>query len=77
MGPKNPPKRGVSHKILKLAYYRNYRIDSNQILHSHKDHQTPLVGGPITHTTKSNMAEAAILENRKIAISQPRFDLFR
>jgi len=33
---------------LKLAYYRNYCIDSNQILHSDKDHQMLFVGGPNT-----------------------------
>ena len=33
-----------SQKILKLAYNQNYRIDSNQILHSDKDHQNALRG---------------------------------
>jgi len=33
-------------KILRLVYYRNYCTDFNQILHSRKDHQVLLVGGP-------------------------------
>jgi len=33
-------------KIEKHAYYQNYCIDSNQILHSDKDHQMFFVGGP-------------------------------
>jgi len=40
----------------KHAYYQNYCIDSNQILHSDKYHQMPFVGGPNTHN-KSNMAD--------------------
>jgi len=36
------------HKILKPAYYQNYCIDSNQILHKTKDHQVLIVGGPNT-----------------------------
>ena len=32
-------------KIEKHAYCHNYCIDSNQILHSDKDHQMPFVGG--------------------------------
>jgi len=40
----------------KRAYYQNYCIDSNHILHSDKDHQMPFVGGPHTHYT-SKMAD--------------------
>jgi len=32
----------------KSVHYQNYYIDSNQILHSDKDHQMPFVGGPYT-----------------------------
>jgi len=39
---------GLMHKILKPAYYQNYCIDSNQILHNTKDHQVLIVGGPNT-----------------------------
>ena len=35
----------LTRTILKLAYYRNYCNDCNQILHSDKDHQMPFVGG--------------------------------
>ena len=52
-------------RILKLAYYRNYRIHSNQILHIDKDHQTPFVGGPVTHTTNPTWRTAVILEKLK------------
>jgi len=74
----------------KRAYYQNYFIYSNQILHSNKDHPMPFVGSPNTHITnlrwltlkicnltKSKMAAAAVLKNRKIAISRPRFGRFR
>ena len=56
--PPSPQKRGFfkafssqSRKILKLAYCQNSCIDSNQILHSDKDHQTLVMGSPITRTT--------------------------
>ena len=64
-------------KILKFAYYRNYCTDYNQILHSHKDHQILFMGGPNTRKTYPRWRTAAILKNRKIAISQPRFERFR
>jgi len=49
-------------RIVKVAYYWNYRIDSKQILHSDKDQQMPFVGGPNTCTTNSRWQTAAILE---------------
>jgi len=52
-------------KILKLAYYRNYRTDSNQILHSYKDHQILFVGGPNTREVNPRWRTAAILETVK------------
>jgi len=51
----------------KLAYYRNYRIDSNKILHCDKNQQTPFVSGPnmrISH--KSKMADGHHLGNKKL-----------
>jgi len=57
LGDQIPPKKirgrekaftGLMHKILKPAYYQNYCIDSNQILHNTKDHQVLIVGGPNT-----------------------------
>jgi len=66
-----------TREIEKHAYYQNYCIDSNQILHSDKDHQMPFVGGPNTHITNPKWRTAAILEKSKIAISPPRFDRFR
>jgi len=79
----NPPKTtqkgawiGISsqtRKALKLAYYRNHCTDSNQILHSDKDQQMLFVGGPNTRK-KSRWRTAAILKNRKSAISPQKFD---
>jgi len=37
-------------KIFKLSYYQNYCMDSNQILHTSKDHQVCFMDGPETHT---------------------------
>ena len=36
--------------ILKLTYLQNYNADSNQTLHSDKDHQVLFVGGPNTRS---------------------------
>jgi len=47
---------------LKHAYYQHYCVDSNQILHSDKDHQTPFMGGLSTRTTNLRWQTAAILE---------------
>jgi len=63
-------------EIEKHSYYQNYCIDSNQTLHSGKDHPVPFVGGPNTHITNPRWRTAAILTNRKIAISWPRFGRF-
>jgi len=66
-----------TREIEKRAYYQNYFTDSNQVLHSDKDLQVPFTGGPNTRTTNSRWWTAAILKNRKIAISRPHFDQFR
>ena len=66
--------QAISRKLLQLAYYQSYRIDSHQILHSDKDHQMPFVGGPNICITNPKWRTAAILKNRKIAISQQRPD---
>jgi len=50
----------LTRKILKLAYYHNYFLDSNQILHSDKDYQMPFVGGPNTRTTNPRWRTTAI-----------------
>ena len=59
----------LTRKILKLAYYQNYFLDSNLILHSDKDYQMPFVGGPNTRTTNPRWRTAAILEKSKNHIS--------
>ena len=62
----------------KHAYYQNYCVNSNQILHSDKDHQMPFVGGPNTRITNPRWRTAAILEkSEKIIISWPWFYRFR
>ena len=70
--PKNPQFWGVNRrfqrqtrKIEKRAYFQNYCIDFNQILHSDKDHQMPFVGGPHTRITNPRWRTAAILEKLK------------
>ena len=62
----------LTHKIIKPAYYRNQCIDSSNFLHIDKDHQVLFVGGPNTVTTNPKWRTAAILKNRKFAISQQR-----
>jgi len=49
-------------KILKPAYYENYCIDYNQILHNTKDHHMLIVGGPNTVQTNPRWRTAAISE---------------
>ena len=49
-------------------------IDSNQILHSDRDHQMPFEGGLNTRITNPRWWTSAILEKSKIAISQQLFD---
>jgi len=53
----------LTRQILELAYFRNYHIDSNQILHIDKDHLIPSVSGPNMHITNPRWLTAAILEN--------------
>jgi len=56
--------------MLKLAYYKNYCTDSNQILHSDKDHHILFVGGPNRRITNPRRRTAVILKNWRIAMSQ-------
>ena len=53
-----------TRKIEERAYYQNHCIDSNQILHSDKDHQMPFVDRPKPHH-KFNMADGRHLEKIK------------
>jgi len=52
----------------------NYGIDSNQILHSNKDHQMPFLVDPNMRITNPRWQMAAISEKSKNPISQQRFD---
>ena len=52
-----------------MAYYRNHGSDINQILHSDKDQQMLFMGGLNTRETNPRWRMAAILKNRKSAIS--------
>ena len=56
-------------QILKRPYYQNYSIDYNQILLSNRDPQVIYVGGPTLPQTNPRWRTAAILKNRKMAIS--------
>ena len=63
--------------ILKVACYRNYYIDFNQILHNDRDHKVVVVGGPNRRPRNPRWRTAAILKkNRWIAISLQSFDRF-
>ena len=69
--PKTPKKgheyafSSLTLKILKLAYYRNYCTDSNQILHSDRDHQNTLRGWSKQAYNNSKMADGRHLEKIK------------
>jgi len=65
-----------TREIEKHAYYQNYCIDSNQILHSDKDQQVPFVGGPNTQQIRDG-GRPPFWKNHKIAISWLQFDQFR
>jgi len=55
-----------NREIEKRAHYQNYCIDSNQILHSDKNHQIMhFVGGADKRITNSRCRKAAILEKSK------------
>jgi len=64
--PQNPilgANRRFQAKLVKsknITYYQNYCVDSNQILHSDRDHQMPFVGGPNSHITNPRWRTAAI-----------------
>ena len=63
--------------MLKVACYRNYYIDFNQILHNDRDHKVVVVGGPNRRPRNPRWRTAAILKkNRWIAISLQSFDRF-
>jgi len=58
--------QGQTREIEIHAYYQNYCIDSNHILHSDKDHQMPFAGGPPNvHITNPRWRTAAILKKSK------------
>jgi len=54
-------------QLLKLAYYRNYRVDYNQIIHNDKDYPVLFmrVLSPNTPTTNRRWRTAAILKTIK------------
>jgi len=60
----------TKHAKSKNAYFRNYCINSNKILHNNKDHQMLFVGGPNAHIINLRWWTAAVLKkmiNRYIA----------
>ena len=63
--PKTPNLGAWIGELEKRGYYQNYCTDSDQILHSDKDHQMHLVGGPHTRITNPRWRTAAILDKSK------------
>jgi len=64
----------LTRKILKRAYYWNYRIDSDQILESDKDYEMPI---ELVQTLAQQIrggGRPPSLKNKKIIISQQKFD---
>jgi len=67
---RNSPTGQTSRRIFtreneNRAYYQSNCIDSNQILHSDKDHQMPFVVSPYTRITNPRWRTAVILEKSK------------
>jgi len=54
-----------NERNIKIAYYQNYCTNSNQILHSDKNHQILFVGGPSRQITTPRWRTASILKKRK------------
>jgi len=52
---------------MKPAYYQNYCIDSNQILHNTKDNQVLIVGGPNMPPTNPKWQTVAILGKKGLS----------
>jgi len=55
-----------TRQIRKHAYYRNYCIDSNQILHNDKDQKMLFMRRQNPRTTNSTWRTAAILNMEKL-----------
>jgi len=53
---------GQTYKLFKLLYYQNDSYDSNQILHSDKDHQILVVAWPKICPTNPKWQTATILK---------------
>jgi len=70
------PFSSQTREIEKHAYYQNYCIDSIQFC-TVIETNIWFVGGPSTHITNPRWRTAAILENRRITMSRPRFHRFR
>ena len=62
-------------KIFKLSYYRKYCTDSNQMLHTSKDHKICFISGPETQQTNPRWQRAAMLKNKK-EIPQQVYDRY-
>ena len=57
---------------MKTLFYRNYCIDSNQILQSDKDRQVLFVGGPNSRPTDLLWRKATILNKKLSSLSYRR-----
>jgi len=74
------PSSGVQDgppRILGRLYCGNGCTDFNKILHSGRDRQLLIVGGPITRLTNPRWRTGAILENLNTTISPRRMGLSR
>jgi len=54
--------RHFQAKLWTVAYYRNYCIDADQILHSDKYHEIHVASGPAMHITNPIWPTATILK---------------
>ena len=63
---------GGPPRILRRPYYRNGCTDSNQILHSGRDHRVRAVGCPNTRSANPRWRTDAVLENLNTLISPRR-----
>jgi len=60
-------------KILKVACYQNYCIDSNELLQNNEDHRVLIVVGPNRRPTNRRWGTAAILKTVQSRYLRKRF----
>ena len=65
-----------TRKIVKVSYYRNYSIDSSDILQNDRNHQLVVVGGPNKRQTNPRWRTAAVLKTVKSPFLRSRLSDF-